>query len=395
MPYGKEWNARRALVAREFSSKQTVERYEPDVIKAVRSFLRDLLREPDGFCQLLRHMAGSLILSATYGLTINSAEIGDPVIAMAEKALDGFVAAAVHGTFWVDYLPILKYIPSWLPGASFKRKAEEWNKVTENMLNGPYDKVKLNNEIGSKRSCFVSNCLDRIKALAEDGQEAEETVIKETAGALYAAGTDTTVTAAHSFFLAMVRHPDVQRKAQEELDGAVGRDRLVDFQDMANLPYVCAVANEVMRYQPVAPIGLPRLVTEEDEYRGFRIPKDSVIIANAWSILRDETAYGPHTDVFDPSRFLTAEGKLNVDIPDLSPSFGFGRRICPGQHFAVSTIYAVVASVLQCFYISAIGDVKEEYISSLQNRPKPFKCNISVRSVQHENLIRSIVDYND
>ncbi|KAK7052824.1 hypothetical protein VNI00_004143 [Paramarasmius palmivorus] len=281
MPYGKEWNARRKLFAHEFSPKQT-ERYQPHSLKAVRTFLLDLLSQPHNSQRLLRHMAGSAILSITYGLSIRSADVGDSVIDMAERALESFVTAAVPGTFWVDYLPVLKYIPSWFPGASFKRKAREWAKDVDEMLNMPFDIVKSNLTKGIVRPCFVSHCLSNINTLDPDEIVYNEKVAREAAGAMYEAGTDTTVVASITFILMMICHPEIQRKGQEELDRVVGQDRLPTFDDKENLPYVYAIINEVMRYQPVNPAALAHLVSEEDEYNGYRIPKDSVVIGNAW-----------------------------------------------------------------------------------------------------------------
>lgn len=80
------------------------------------------------------------------------------------------------------------------------------------------------------------------------------------------------------FILAMTMHPSVQRRAQEELDGIVGSDRLPDHEDLAFLPYVQAVLLEVLRWRPAVPLGIPHRVMVEDEYDGYRIPKGSMII---------------------------------------------------------------------------------------------------------------------
>lgn len=56
-----------------------------------------------------------------------------------------------------------------------------------------------------------------------------------------------TVSALDSFFLAMLLYPDVQAKAQEEIDRVVGRDRLPTAEDEESLPYVCALVKEVWR----------------------------------------------------------------------------------------------------------------------------------------------------
>jgi cytochrome P450 len=82
--------------------------------------------------------------------------------------------------------------------------------------------------------------------------------IKDVAGIVYLAGIDTTVAAVVSFFLAMVIYPDVQLRAQAELDEVVGRHRLPEFSDKKDLPYVMALMSECLRWLPVAPMGTSR-----------------------------------------------------------------------------------------------------------------------------------------
>jgi cytochrome P450 len=53
----------------------------------------------------------------------------------------------------------------------------------------------------------------------------------------------------------MAMYPEVQRKAQAELDAVIGRDRLPDFDDLDSLPFINAVVKETMRWQPVLPMG--------------------------------------------------------------------------------------------------------------------------------------------
>ena len=64
-----------------------------------------------------------------------------------------------------------------------------------------------------------------------------------------------TVIAVQAFFLAMAMHPDVQRKAQAEIDAVVGQDRLPDFSDRAKLPYVNAIVKETLRWHSISPLG--------------------------------------------------------------------------------------------------------------------------------------------
>lgn len=85
-----------------------------------------------------------------------------------------------------------------------------------------------------------------------------------------------------AFFLAMALHPEVQKKAQEELDAVVGSSRLPNFSDRPSLPYLSAVVKELLRWHIVTPIGLPHRVVTDDEYMGYHIPKGALVIANIW-----------------------------------------------------------------------------------------------------------------
>jgi cytochrome P450 len=80
----------------------------------------------------------------------------------------------------------------------------------------------------------------------------------------------------------MALHPETRNKAQDELKRVVGTDRLPDFLDMENLPYVNALIKEVVRFFPVLPLGVPHRVIAEDEYQGMRIPKGSIVFSNIW-----------------------------------------------------------------------------------------------------------------
>ena len=71
--------------------------------------------------------------------------------------------------------------------------------------------------------------------------------------------------------LALVLHPEVQRRAQAEIDSVVGRERLPDFEDP--LPYIEAVCREISRWGVVVPLGVARTAYRDDVYRGWHIPK--------------------------------------------------------------------------------------------------------------------------
>ena len=58
----------------------------------------------------------------------------------------------------------------------------------------------------------------------------------------------------------------------------------------------------------------------------------------------------PDPHIFDPTRFLTKDGDLDNSASKFWEfSFGAGRRICPGRHFALDTMWIAVASMLATF----------------------------------------------
>ncbi|KAE9407389.1 cytochrome P450 [Gymnopus androsaceus JB14] len=211
------------------------------------------------YATLVRKMAGSSILSVAYGFDVNVVQ--DSVYTYnAEKALDGLIAASIPGSFLVDYLPWLKYIPSWVPGASLQCQARIWKADMEKLLHGPFAATKSSLIEGGVDPCFVTRCFEQLG----DPNSNVERMIEQTSGTIIssrppAGSTDTTIIALTNFFLAMVKYPEYQKKAQHELDRVIGNDRLPDFSDKSSLPYIQAIVNEVLRWQPVNPLVLAHL----------------------------------------------------------------------------------------------------------------------------------------
>jgi len=138
----------------------------------------------------------------------------------------------------------------------------------------------------------------------------------------------------------MAIHPEIQQRAQAEIDSCIGEGKLPSFEDREKLPYIEAVLREVMRMYVLVPLALPHASVTDDIYEGYFIPKGTLIIVNSWLMLREDPRW-TNPDVFDPSRPLTASGELasksTTEISG-SPVFGFGRRKFPGRFVAENTL---------------------------------------------------------
>ncbi|KAK0486576.1 cytochrome P450 [Armillaria novae-zelandiae] len=393
MEYGNEWRAQRRLFQQEFNLI-AVERYHQCELKATHELLRRLLEEPNKFIKHIRHLAGSTILSIAYGLEVLPEN--DPYIFAAEAGLCSLAKAAVPGAFLVDSVPLLKYIPDWFPGATFKRKAKKWRQYSKTMREMPFEAAKRGIAEGTANPSYTSYSLEKLDQAQDTASE--EARIQSTAATMYTGGTDSTVSVLCTFILAMLANPEAQRKAQDEIDTVLGPGELPQFADEVSLPYVSAVVKEVLRWKNVTPMGIPHALTSDDVYRGYRIPSGSTVIANIWAILHDETVY-PEPHSFRPERFMK-EGKLNPDIRDPGiVLFGFGRRICPARYMAYSSIWIAIASMLAGFNISKavdeFGNVIEPtyaYALALACVPLPFKCSVKTRSTIVEASIRATIN---
>ena len=103
-----------------------------------------------------------------------------------------------------------------------------------------------------------------------------------------------------TFVYAMLKYPEIQKRAQEELDRVIKPGHLPVMEDEESLPYTTAILKEVLRWKPVAPLGLlfccrfflvmltrlntgvPHCSLAEDVYNGYRIPAGSLVVGNAW-----------------------------------------------------------------------------------------------------------------
>ncbi|KAI5576630.1 hypothetical protein BDE02_09G057300 [Populus trichocarpa] len=170
---------------------------------------------------------------------------------------------------------------------------------------------------------------------------------------LFTGGTNTTSDAILWILAELVNHPAAFKKLREEIDSAVGTERLVDEEDIPNLPYFQACVKEAMRLNPPVPL-FDRICGENCKLGGYDIPKGITMIMNAYSIMRDPKIWENPND-FIPERFLTeqdnAEGQnLQVYVP-----FGGGRRMCPGTNMTSSLINCSVTAMVQCFDWKVLG----------------------------------------
>ncbi|XP_057699332.1 cytochrome P450 2U1 [Corythoichthys intestinalis] len=165
-------------------------------------------------------------------------------------------------------------------------------------------------------------------------------------GDLFIAGTDTTTNSLLWIMLYLVVHPNIQEKIQAEVDEVVGRGRVPSLTDRGSLPFTEATIMEVQRLTTVVPLAIPHMVSKTTDFRGFTIPRGTVLLPNLWSVHRDPAVWD-QPDSFRPERFLDEEGKLARK--ECFMPFGIGRRVCMGEQLAKMELFLMVTGLLQAF----------------------------------------------
>jgi len=128
---------------------------------------------------------------------------------------------------------------------------------------------------------------------------------------------------------------------------------------------------------------------EDDVYKGYFIPAGTTVFENVWAVFYDEAVY-PAPSTYDPERFLK-DGKLDRSVSDPEDRiFGSGRRVCPGRHFALRTLFLNISCTLATLDIEPLeGQTLEgRFHENAIRYPLPFKCVIRPRSEARLQLIK-------
>lgn len=382
MPYGPQWRQHRRVFHDQLKPS-AVSQFYPIMYEETNMFLRKLKSKPEAFLDHIHLLVGTTIMRATYG--IEDPEKNAEFVHYSEMLVQEVGEAGKPGRYLVNVFPILKYIPAWFPGAGFQHYFREIAEMSLKTLEIPFKIAEDNYSAGIRTThpSMTTNYLDRFRG--ESNASEMLSVARNVCAISYMAGADTTTASGKGFFLVMANNPDLQKKAQAELDAVVGVERLPLISDRADLPYVHALVKEVSRWYTAVPLGVAHCTTEDDEYDGYFIPKNTFILANAWAMMHNEETFDKPFE-FNPERFLK-DGNIGPSIPDAEhAAFGFGRRICPGRFFSNDALFLLVASVLHTFNIQQPKDnsgnrvpVKFQTTSHNVAKLRPFECEITLR----------------
>jgi hypothetical protein len=337
--------------------------------------LKELLSNND-FPKRFERYSASIVYSLTYGFRIVTGE--EWQLQTAHEVLKNFTYAGQVGAWIVDALPFLNYLPGFL--APWKKTAESWYQIEANLhMTNMKEALQRKNWNWSKD--FMN---------AKEAEQMTDVEVSWDLGILCDAGVETTNVTLQIFILACCVHPEFIPKAQKELDEVVGRDRLPDFDDLENLPYIQAVVEENFRWRHIVPAGIPHATSQDDYYKGYYIPKGSTIVPLFIAMRNDEKLFDSPVD-FRPERWLGKQQPSN---------WGYGRRVCPGRFIARNSVSIGIARMLWAFNIKSKDGKRplvdeSTFTAGFVSAPKPFGAVFEPRSEQHKKIIEQSYDAAD
>ncbi|KAI0113811.1 cytochrome P450 family protein [Hypoxylon sp. NC0597] len=363
--------------------------YTPYQLLESRQMLIDILDSAAEHKRHIQRFSNSISCQIVYGFRTTA--WSDPnlqsVVSMFAEYCDLAVSISAR---LMDCYPILRKIPKRLWPVCRQAIDLERRSMAiflERWLEG---KEKVGN--GTAIPCFCASL-----AQAQMAEGLSDELAAYIAGDIVEAGSSTTSDELFGFLMAMVTHPDVQQRAQNELDSVVGAGRLPTLEDMESLPYIRGCVKETLRWMPTTALLVPHSPLKDDVYQDYIIPAGATVVLNVWALNMDPANW-PNPHVFDPTRFENETRSEHEIATSSDPAslrhnyiFGAGRRLCQGIHIAERSLFLAMACLLWAFDISTPDPSKidtEDLRGGLAVVPAPFECHIKPRDNHRVEVVR-------
>ncbi|KAF9262281.1 cytochrome P450 [Marasmius fiardii PR-910] len=390
LQYGKRYLKHRKMLQRYFGGRKQSLAFNDILAEESRLFVKNLCKAAPGrHIHYVQRFTLSNIMQAAFGHRVRSDD--EPFVRIVAEAAYGLNNCGPAGSTLPDFFPWLQYMPSWFPGTYYASMARSYFLVVRELHDGIMNSVLEGRGIQSVERSFASVML---KELGDHPDPESIEDVKASAATIIAGGEDTTYSSLLTFLLAMTLHPECQKRAYDEIISVIGHDRFPNITDRERLPFVNSILLETLRWHPAVFL-VPHRALKDDIYNGMFIPKGPMVIANIGGMSMDERIYS-NPKRFDPTRFLSSPKGRGEPVFNTAV-FGFGRRICPGRHYADLELWHAIACTLATLEIlpakDEVGNEKipeAVFTEGLVSQARPFEFEVQPRSDAARALIASI-----
>ncbi|XP_065162039.1 probable cytochrome P450 303a1 [Atheta coriaria] len=274
-----------------------------------------------------------------------------------------------------SYFPFLIYFAPEYSGYNLYMKTHVpiWKFITQEI-----EKHKKTHVPGSPRD-LIDVYLEMLAAPEKPASFTDDQLLAICLD-LFMAGSETTTKSMSFCMLYLLLNPDVQRKAQTEIDMVVGRDRVPSLNDRPNMPYLEAIVMETLRHFMRRTFGVPHRALKDTHLCGHFIPKDTMVIPTFHGIFEGAECMWKDPYAFRPERFIV-DGK--VKALDMFIPFGMGKRRCLGETLARGNLFIFIGALLQNFDFKVPAGCKPpttDTVDGVTAAPRPFRGIIAHRT---------------
>ncbi|GJS97435.1 flavonoid 3'-monooxygenase-like protein [Tanacetum coccineum] len=363
-PYGPYWSQARKIYLNELFSSKRLDSYEYIRVEERNIFLSRLHKLSGDKVVLKEQIAHSnlsmisrILLGRKYFSESNDKK---EIVTLKEfqEILDEWIL--LNGVLnigdwipWMEFMDLQGYVKRMK--AMFKR----FDRFNEHVLQDHMARMKA-----EKDGFVAKDMVDSLLKLVDDPNlevKLDYDCVKGLTQDLLVGGTDTSATVIEWAMSELMKQPSLIKKATQELDRVIGKERWVDEHDHANLPFIDSVIKETMRLHPVTVILAPHAALQDCKVAGYDIAKGTTIFVNLWAMGRDSNLWDD-PECFRPERFLGKDIDMKGQHFELLP-FGSGRRMCPGYNLGLKITRSLLANMLHGFNWTLPDDMKKEDIN--------------------------------
>ncbi|XP_050210962.1 cytochrome P450 705A22-like [Mercurialis annua] len=359
-PYGDYWKFIKKLSATELLGARQVGRFNALRHEELGRFLNRMVQKANKnesvnlgneLMKLTNNIICRMVMSTRCSNEEDEAEKCREMILGCVELVGKIGIATMLGPF--------KKLGFWFSGRQVNDVTTNFEELLDKILNDHEEKAKKLDGGEGEENDFMDILLQ-----VEQDKDAEFKIskhhIKSFIMDLFLGGTNTSAVTMQWIMAELINHPNAFNNLRHEIDSVVDKNRLITESDLPNLPYLRAVVKETLRLYPPIP-AIPRECREDCKIGGFDVPKETIAIIDAYSIMRDPNLWD-NPNEFRPERFMKPDDdddKKNKQNLGFIP-FGGGRRMCPASNFALNIIHLSIASMVQCFDFRLLGDEERE-----------------------------------
>ncbi|KAE8663914.1 Cytochrome P450 78A5 [Hibiscus syriacus] len=378
-PYGDYWrNLRRISANHLFSPKRIAgfEGFRRDIgAKMANEIKCSMETRGEVLIRKVLHF-GSLntVMATVFGKRYDFENHELEGLELEELVSEGYELLGIFN--WSDHFPLL----SWLDLQGVRKRCRNLVSRVNVFVGKIIEEHALKRVSGGYGDDDRSNAADFVDVLLdlEKHEKLNKSDMIAVLWEMIFRGTDTVAILLEWILAELVLNPEIQAKAQAEIDAVVGKSNQVSDSDIQNLPYIQAIVKETLRVHPPGPLlSWARLAIHDVHVGDHFVPAGTTAMVNMWAITHNEKLW-PDPANFNPERFMEEEVSVMGSDLRLAP-FGSGRRLCPGKAMGLATVHLWLVQLLQGFEWVACEDGDAavdltEHLKLSMEMKKPLVC---------------------